>query len=235
MTLVNNLSSDPAAIADYLRRHPDFFITYPELIATLSLPAIKNKNIASFLEYQVIRLREQITDQQKQLQNMQHHADMDMMLSTAVHAMALDLLSAESPEKLYLSLHKGLRTHYTADRVLLMIFNKTGGSSSHPRMRFMFTEVFHRNKPLCGSLQDEHLVALFGKDSERIKSTVLLPLEHQHWQGLLVLGSHLQNHYGHGHALDLLVFLKDIIDYRIQDFSQSRRMQDPPTHSHQSG
>jgi len=235
MSLVKNLSSDSAAIIEYLRNNPDFFVAHPELLSELKLPSPKDKNIASFQEYQVIRLREQSVEQQKQLQDLQQHTGMDMALSAAVHVLTLELLAAESPEKLYLSLHRGLRALYSADRVLLIIFNKASGNGSHPRLRFMFTEVFHRNKPLCGSLQEEHMVALFGKDSERIKSTVLLPLEHHHWQGLLVLGSHLQNHFGHGHALDLLVFVKDIVKHRIQVFTRSTHTPDQSAHSTQSG
>ncbi|NIQ15196.1 MAG: DUF484 family protein, partial [Candidatus Dadabacteria bacterium] len=53
----------------------------------------------------------------------------------------------------------------------------------------MFTEIFHRNKPLCGSLQEEHIKTLFGNQENSINSTILIPLQQQKWQGLLVIGS----------------------------------------------
>jgi len=57
----------------------------------------------------------------------------------------------------------------------------------------MFSELFYRGQPLCGSLQEEHLKALFGANSKIIKSTVLLPFAGDGWQELLVLGSRLDN------------------------------------------
>jgi uncharacterized protein YigA (DUF484 family) len=74
----------------------------------------------------------------------------------------------------------------------------------------MFTELFHHNKPLCDSLQTEHIEALLGAEIESIHSTVLIPVQQSDWHGLLVLGSTMQDQYSHGFKIDLLNYIVSI-------------------------
>jgi uncharacterized protein YigA (DUF484 family) len=151
----------------------------------------------------------------------------DRKLASSIQALSLELLTSLSPEKLDQCLQSGLKTYYSADSVQLLLFSKPGVpdncSGMHfmdhsSKLRIMFAEIFHRHKPLCGSLQEEHLLELFDRDADTIKSTVLLPMDHLNWQGLLVLGSQEQNRYGHGFELDLLVYLKEIVYFKICNF-----------------
>lgn len=79
----------------------------------------------------------------------------------------------------------------------------------------MFIEVFHRGKPLCGSLPEEHIKLLFGNQESMIKSTILIPLQQPDWQGLLVRESQEYNCYSHGFELDFLVYLSEILSLAI--------------------
>ena len=227
MSLVKNLSGTPEEIVEYLRNHPDFFVLHPELIPDLIIPHNTEENVASLIEYQVSRLRQQLANLEYTVNEIQSGSTADRKFSSSIHALSLDLFACASPNQLYHCLQKGLKTYYSADRMLLLLFAKPEAPvnssdmhfmDSNSKSRFMFTEIFHRNKPLCGSLQEEHLVELFERDMDLIKSTVLLPMDHVCWQGLLVLGSYEQNRYGHGFELDLLVFLKDIVYFKIHSF-----------------
>ena len=228
MSLVKNLSGTPEEIVEYLRNHPDFFVLHPELIPDLIIPHNTEENVASLIEYQVSRLRHQLSDLQYTVNEIESVSTGDRKFASSIHALSLNLFSCTSPDQLYHCLQKGLKIYYSADRVLLLLFFKSDKPEissgmrfmdSNSKSRFMFTEIFHRNKPLCGSLQEEHLVELFERDFDSIKSTVLLPMDHPHWQGLLVLGSREKNRYGHGFELDLLVFLKDIVYHMIHNFT----------------
>ena len=230
MSLIKNISGTPDEIVEYLRNHPDFFVLHPELIPGLIIPHTTEENVASLLEYQVSRLRQQSSDLQRVIREMESVSSDDRNFTSDIHALSLGLLASTSPEEFYNYLTKGLKTYYSADRVLLLLFSKPGVPEncsgihfmeSNSKLRFMFTEIFHRNKPLCGSLQEEHLLELFDSDIDLIKSTVLLPMDHANWQGLLVLGSHEQGQYGHGFELDLLVYLKDIVYFSICKFIAS--------------
>ena len=83
-------------------------------------------------------------------------------------------------------------------------------------IRFMFTELFNRNKALCDSLPAEYIQMLFIDDADLIRSTVLLPMNHNDWQGLLVLGSRERDIYCYGLEIELLenisMLLAQIID-----------------------
>lgn len=234
MSLVKNLSGTPEEIVEYLRNHPDFFVLHPELISDLVIPHTTEGNVASLIEYQVARLRQQLADLQNEVNDIESGSTADRKFAAGIHALSLNLFTCTSPDQLYHCLQKGLKTFYSADRMLLLLFAKPEAPvnssdlhfmDSNSKLRFMFTEIFHRNKPLCGSLQEEHLIELFERDIDSIKSTVLLPMDHTHWQGLLVLGSYEQNRYGHGFELDLLVFLKDIIYYKILNFTANTKHQ----------
>jgi len=62
----------------------------------------------------------------------------------------------------------------------------------------MFTELLNRNKPLCSSLQTEQLQILFGNDTDKVNSNLLMRIKQSNWNGMFVLGSEERNQYGIG-------------------------------------
>lgn len=220
MSPVKTHASLPVEIIEYLGNHPDVFVQHPELLSGLNIPHAASRNVASLIEYQVIHLRQELDELRNTLARMEFDSDHHKKLVSNSHALALELIAAENPHDLYNSLRRDLKTYYSADSVLLLIFTRVKTIANHAglrfynsssSLRFMFSELFHRSQPLCGSLQEEHLRALFGGNSDIIKSTVLLPCSGDGWQELLVLGSHTDNRYSHGLELDLLRFINDII------------------------
>lgn len=216
MGLVNNLSVTTEEIINYLHTHPDFFVSHPEILTELRIPHNNIGRASSLIEYQVERLRENIVDLQSRLGESDSLATRNRRFSDTVHKLVLTLQTKKTLSGFYIALNKGLRTLYYADRVLLLIFNNRGSAGDHPDLRFlktdsklafMFTEIMYRNKPLCGSLQEEHLLTLFQDDISGIKSTVLIPIRQNDWNGLLVLGSKTPDSYSHGFELDSLMFI----------------------------
>lgn len=216
MGLVNNLSVKTKEIIDYLHSHPDFFVSHPEILTELRIPHDNIGQASSLIEYQVERLQDQIDDLLCCLDKSDSVTKRNRQFSSAVHKLVLTLQSKTTIAGVYTALSRGLRTLYHADRVLLLIFNNREPVHELPDLRFlktdskpafMFTEVMHRNKPLCGSLQEEHLLTLFQDDISGIKSTVLIPVWQNDWHGLMVLGSRTPDCYSHGFELDLLLFI----------------------------
>lgn len=217
--------SPTADITDFLDAHPDFFVQRPELLARLNLPHVTGKNVASLIEYQVIRLRQELDDLRNRISRMEYDAGMHNRLSGDVHALALEFLAARDLQDLQNILRRDMKTYFSADKALLLIFTRArngkhlAGLKLHDPVSglcFMFSELFQRGKALCGSLQEEHLRALFGANGEEIKSTVVLPYTGAGWRALLVLGSHTGNRYSHGPELDLLEFLNMILNSVIR-------------------
>ncbi|MBI4006258.1 MAG: DUF484 family protein [Gammaproteobacteria bacterium] len=217
-------------IIDYLRKHPDFFIKHSEILPELKITHKTDKKVSSIIEYQVSHLRTQLNELQKTLHMLEQNTKANSEFSKRVHTMSLQLHAASDIKELFDTLYKGLKLYYSANKVLLLIFKKPEGLKNYSglkflnstsQLRFMFTEIFHRNKPLCESLHDEYLDVLFGKDSEMIKSTVLIPLQQSDWNGLLVLGSHERNQYSQGFELDLLVYIASICGLVMDSFLKS--------------
>lgn len=220
-------ASLPVAIIDYLDCHPDIFAKHPELLSGLDLPHVTGKNVASLIEYQVIHLRQELDNLRNAISCMEYESGHHQKLVSKIHALALKLLVSQTPQDLYNILQRELKTYYSADSTLLLIFTGMNNIDNHSglkfhnsssKLRFMFLELFHRSQPLCGSLQEEHLQALFGGNSETINSTVLLPYAGNGWEELLVLGSKTENRYCHGQELDLLAFINDIICRKISSW-----------------
>jgi hypothetical protein len=220
MSTAKTHASLPTEIIDYLGNHPDVFVQHPELLSGLNIPHVAGRNVASLIEYQVLRLRQELDELRNTITGMEYDSGHHNKLIGNIHALSLELLAAQTPQDAYNILRRDLKTYYSADSVLLLIFTRVKIMDNHAglrfynsssSLRFMFSELFHRRQPLCGSLQEEHLQALFGGNSEIIKSTVLLPFACDGWQELLVLGSLAENRYSHGLELDLLRFINDII------------------------
>ena len=224
MSLVRKSGTDNENIGEYLARNPDFFVKNPELLTKLFIPHITPDNVSSLIEYQVDVLRRNLAEANREITSLHNHLENIRQDTTGIHKLTLQLVSAGTINEIYRHTSKCLKDIYHADRVLLFLFCefsnygadsdlKCLGNTHH--LKFMFTEIFHRNKPLCNSLQEEHIRALFAEDHQQIKSTVILPLQADSWQGLLVTGSRKSNCYGHGFELDLLVYLGSILNLCI--------------------
>lgn len=224
MSPVTTQVRPPAGIVAYLGKHPDIFVEHPELLSGLNLPHLPGRNISSLLEYQVVRLRRETEALRHHIAALESAAAHSHRVTGAILTLALQILAARTPADLYKLLRRDLQTYYAADHVLLLIFTRaprpTGPAGlkycdTRSGLCFMFAELFQRDKPLCGSLQEEHVEALFGKHAATIKSTVLLPHAGAGWQSLLALGSHTENCYGRGAELDLLLFLNKMLNSMI--------------------
>ncbi|MEE9551429.1 MAG: DUF484 family protein [Gammaproteobacteria bacterium] len=220
MSLVKNLAGQTQEIIEYLHNHPDFFRRHPEVLSELNIPHQTESNVASLIEYQVAQLRLQTNDLQHTIHDLEKDATSKRKLAENIHTLSLCLLKADDYKILYKILYNELKKYYSADQVLLLIFNKNKLKKdfaglkfldSNSGLDFMFTEIFHRNKPLCDSLQQEQIDALFDKHEDAIHSTVLIPIQQSNWHGLFVIGSQERNYYSHGFEMDLLFYLSNIL------------------------
>ena len=216
----NNSSRIPeVGVVDFLRSHPDFFTEHTDLLNRLSVPHQAGTGIVSLIEKQVQIMRRRIEDLEQKLEQTEHEESFNIHLVENVRRLAFDLLNTENPEEFHRKLVDGLSAHYKADQFRLYVFtrlptpNDCGGirfRTANAGIKCLFTGVFNHHRPLCGSLQDEHIKAVFGNDAEFIRSTVLIPLKLERWEGLLALGSRQWNYYHHGLSLELLVMVSDI-------------------------
>jgi len=218
MALIKDLPDSPEDIIEYLRNHPDFFVEHTDILSELNIPHNTSGNVSSLIEHQVAQLRHENSSLNEHLEKSEEDVAHQRKLAKTTHALSLQLMKVESLKALNDLLSKSLRQHYQADQFLFLVFKTPIDSEdcsnirfheTNSKLAFMFTELFHHNKPLCDSLQTEHIDALFGtrEGAESIRSTALIPVQQSDWHGMLVLGSSKQDQYCHGFEMDLLNYI----------------------------
>ncbi|WP_172600343.1 DUF484 family protein [Sulfurivermis fontis] len=175
-----------ASVADYLRRHPDFFLRHDYLLTDLELPH-DAKGAVSLIERQVAVLREQRQELKRKLQQLTQTARDNEHLLERIEQLILGLLEARGSEALLRRLRDGLREDFHADAVELKLF----GTDS-ARERELFTRVIERGEPVCGHIAPPQAQYLFGKAADELASGAVIPLfaaESQQCLGVLGIGS----------------------------------------------
>jgi len=217
------------SVAAYLTSNPEFFIQNQSVLKQLTIPHILahalEGNIQSLIECQVALLREENNELKKSIKQNEELSITQRHIQQHIYQFAFELLKAETVVELYRLLCLGLGKWFAATWVKLFIFNanlKTehiGGIhflNNESKLRFMFTELLNRNKPLCSSLQTEQLEMFFNRDTDKIKSNLVIPIKQASWHGLFVLGSIERDQYGVGEELDMLVFISELVAFKLQ-------------------
>ncbi len=190
-------------VADYLRRHPDFFEDKPTLLADLRVPHTTGSAV-SLVERQVAVLREGNTRLQKQLNEWVQVARENSQLNAQLHKLTLQIIECDSLDALLSLIDRQLRLNFSASLVALRLLMSVDDNRLTLRDEFpedadafrgLFRRLLSAGKPHCGQLNDEQLLALFGEQAEGIASSAVLPLGKQGDLGLLAIGSFEKDHY----------------------------------------
>ena len=217
-------------VAVYLTENPDYFVKNPEVLKQLNIPHALNGNVQSLIERQVSILREENKELKKAIKHNDDLSDVQRHLKQHVYQFTFELLSVETVSELYRLLCLSLGKWFAATWVRLFIFDGNskmehiGGIhflGHESKLRFNFTELLNRNKPLCSSLQTEQLQMLFNQETDRVKSNLVIPVKQADWNGLFVLGSIERDQYGVGEELDLLVYVSELVSYKLEQLQHS--------------
>lgn len=169
----NDAPLDAAAVADYLRKHPEFFLGHESLLAELLLPHTDAGPAVSLIERQVAVLREQRQDLKRRLQHLTQTARDNEHLLERIEHLLLNLLETDNNEQLILRLRNSLREDFHADAVELVRFADDDTSA---RATELFDKVITRAEPVCGHLAPSQTQFLFGKLADELASGAIIPL-----------------------------------------------------------
>lgn len=214
-------------IIDYLKNHPDFFREHAYLLRDLNVPHEPGRGVSSLIERQVVLLRNQIKSLEQDVDARDIKNRQERCLATGAYSLTMELVSCKSIDGLYQILHRFLVKYDIADLLKLFFFSDQALEHVFPDITFlprqvslkmMFIELINRRKPLCGSLQEEHVKLLFGKQCGDVRSTLIIPLARPKWDGLFVLGKYTRGRYAYGNELDTLVFIANIIGHVLNNW-----------------
>lgn len=220
------LDNTASLVIDYLMSHPDFLRDNPAVLHELSVPHRVGEGVASLIERQVQMLRTHCARLQQELDLRRTRAGIQRSTLQNVHGTALKVLHCGDIGAIYNTVMRNLRREYAMDELRVFVYSDTveagavEGVKFMPRsakLRYMFIELINRNKPLCGSLQDEHIRMLFQGAAGHVNSTLIIPLRHAKWEGLIAIGSHERGRYGRGFELDMLQHLFAVVGARMDE------------------
>lgn len=210
---------DADKVADYLRRHPEFFQQHPALLAELEIPH-DSGNAVSLVERQVAALREQNQKSRERLIELFDIARRNQELATRMHQLGLSLMDAGDPRDIFTALYDNLRKDFNAERVAVRLFAKPAFMDFYPGEEFageelgelkLFRAVIDKGRPLTGKLKRQQQVFLFGDGGDDIHSAVMVPLRGEGWGGVLAIGSPDKDRFQENMGVELLANLGEVL------------------------
>ncbi len=218
---------DAAAVAAYLREHPEFFVDFEELIPELRIPHLPGQAV-SLVERQVKLLRERNIEMRHRLSQLMDVARDNDRLFDKTRRLVLDLLDAGSLEEVVSAVEDSLRHEFQVPFVSLILFSETplgvGRSVSVAEAHQAVGGLLSGSKTLCGVLRSHELAFLFGdEDREKVGSAAVVALNHQGLHGLLAVGSPDPQHYKSSLGTLFLSYLGEVLSRVLPGFSAPLR------------
>ncbi|WP_287031209.1 DUF484 family protein [Pseudomonas sp. UBA6310] len=218
---------DAAAVAAYLREHPEFFVDFEELIPELRIPHSRGEAV-SLVERQVKLLRERNIEMRHRLSQLMDVARDNDRLFDKTRRLVLDLLDAGSLEEVVSAVEDSLRHEFQVPFVSLILFSETplgvGRSVSVAEAHQAVGGLLSGSKTLCGVLRSHELAFLFGdEDREKVGSAAVVALNHQGLHGLLAVGSPDPQHYKSSLGTLFLSYLGEVLSRVLPGFSAPLR------------
>lgn len=188
---------DEGRIAGYLRRHPDFFQRFPDLLEIMELRHAAGSAV-SLIERQVEILRGRGQRLEDRLKGLLDNAQDNERRATGVHTLARTLIRAPTLAAAVLGLRKCLREDFGIDEVFLGVAatylkrqdidGLTRLDPSGPVVKAL--DNFFRTRLLeCGPIDAARAKLLFPNAAVAPRSAALVPLDREKNLGVLVLAS----------------------------------------------
>ncbi len=191
-------------IATYLETHPDFFEGHPELVRNLKIPIDSNTAI-SLVEFQLRKLREYISQLERENDHMVETAKINSVLFEKTRALVLSLLDTVDLSDLSIILDEKLSHGFDIPVVRLLISSQFKIPDSlnliHAIDQSAFQDGGQLNKaildkkPWIGRLTKDRKTVLFGSSQTTVKSCATLSLVRGHTYGFLALGHPDPTHF----------------------------------------
>lgn len=214
-------------VASYLRRHPEFLSTHPDLALTLVVPREHgNGRATSLAGYQLEVLRDKTRELSRRIKNLIDIASENELLMRRVHALNLALMRARTPDESVRRLIAALREDFGTDHVRLLLHAPDPALPAADWLLAIpasdaglkpLTDILKREHPLCGRLTLEQLDLLFGDAAGDIASCALLPLR---GQGLLAIGSPDANRFHPGQGTFFLELIGETVATALRRYGE---------------
>ena len=215
-----------AQVADYLQRHPDFFVDRPELLDVLIPPdANRGDGVVNLQHFLLERLRQQLAEAERAHDHLVAVGRANMVVQTRIHRAVLMLLCAQSFESLIETVTTDLAVMLDLDAVALGVEQST---EELPPVRLggliqleagAVDRLIGRGRSVSLAEQPtEARLLLFGAACELVTSQALIRLSISRMTppALLALGSRRAEQFHEGQRTELLTFLARALERCIR-------------------
>ncbi len=209
---------EPEQIEAWLREHPDFFESHPDLLAELSLPHESGSAI-SLVERQVAILRERNIDMRHRLSKLLDNARDNDKLFEKTKRLVLNLLEGQDMgdiiDALHYSFDKDFSIHFTS---VILFGNAEKIPSSQARVvsiadaREHVGALLKNSRAVCGTLGAKEQEFLFGEHASEIGSVAVVPLMHGSAFGLLAIGNRDPQYYRSSMGTLFLGYIAEVLN-----------------------
>jgi len=186
-------------VAAWLRRQPKFLQQFPDLAATLVVPR-DDGPAASLASYQLDVLRDKNRELNRRLHELHGNAQVNERLAVRTHQLTLALMRQSNAADSVRAFVASLSEDFSGDLVRVVLFAPIETlqadwlqviARDDARLS-SFRDCIGEGEPLCGRLQPDKHVVLYGERGDEVQSTALIPV---HGIGLVAVGSRDANRF----------------------------------------
>jgi uncharacterized protein len=180
-------------VAQYLRKHPEFFEEYADMLADIQVPHPHGGRAIPISERQIVALRDKNRLLQEKLGELVRFGEENGALSEKMHRLAVTLLTFTRLSDLLHGLHFNLSEDFSIPHMALRLWDITGEDPVLPEFAPTSADVRivaeSLLRPYCGPHVLDEIKSFFGEDASRLRSFAMVPLRAEQTIGLLVMGS----------------------------------------------
>lgn len=207
------LDADESAVIEYLRKHPDFFNQYPELLTELQVNH-QNEGIVSLTQIQLEQYRAKVKKQKRQLESFINNAARNEQIYLAY----ADLNFAISKSQSVTEVEQHLQTHLCSvlgmDAVSMTVVSAPYNRLPElPNYSLLHKKLAKRDVYL-GRLSKHEKEALFGDID--VGSVALVKIEMQQHTGILSVAASDDAHFSPDMDTRLLDYLRLYLEFHLQ-------------------
>lgn len=217
-----------AAVADWLRQHPDFFQRQTELLLQLSIPHASGKAI-SLLERQVAVYRERLDLLQEQAHEFLNNAHENDTLFEKTRMVILEILRCTTLEELTAVIRDKLSVEFAASASALVFVSAEPATADVTRLMPVTVttalgELYEKQRTYCGVLNPAQQLLLFANHTPPIVSAAIVPLHVPENSAvrsglgipLLLIGSDEEKHFNSSLGTLFLDFIGEVLAVHLQ-------------------
>lgn len=183
-------------VVDYLRRHPDFFASHPQLLAEIQVPHVQSGQAISLVERQASILRERIKSMELKLAELLRNGQENDAISSSIQQWVRDIFLHPDVHTLPYFVVDSLSKIFTVPMSAVALWRVKEEFSKESwvvsEASDFVTQIDSLQISVCGAPSLSSVTRLLPQAGAEAKSIAILPLRigaAPHAYGVVVLGS----------------------------------------------